>query len=139
MKKLTWWFRVVGVFYLLLVIINIWFLFVGDGKQMLADNLPAPMNTEPLAVQAFMDAWLVFVLEFGVLGAFALVASRSPLQHQIMVWVLVFAELLRGAVADIIWITRGYSASSYIPFTILHLVIAVTGILFLRQAQAEAA
>jgi hypothetical protein len=83
MKKLQWWFRIVGVFYLLLTLMNVYFLFLADGNQMFADTLPAPINTEPLAVSAFMDAWLVFVLEFGVLGAMALVASRSPLQNKI--------------------------------------------------------
>lgn len=95
MKKLQWWFRIVGVFYLLLTLMNVYFLFIGGGSQMFADTLPAPTNTEPLAVRAFMDAWLVFVLEFGVLGAMALVASRAPLQNEIMVWVIIWAELFR--------------------------------------------
>ncbi len=136
MKKLTWWFRIVGVFYLLLTAMNIWVLFFSDG-QMMADQLPAPMDTDPLAIKAFLDAWLVFVFEFGVLGVFALVASRAPLQHRIMVWVIVFAELFRGVLADAIWITRGYDAAGYIGFIVIHLIIIVTGIVFLRQAQRE--
>ncbi len=86
MSKLKWWFRIVGVLYLLLTLMNVYFLFFG-GDQMFADTLPAPMNADPLAVRAFMDAWLVFVLELGVLGAMALVASRAPLQNKIMAWV----------------------------------------------------
>lgn len=139
MKKLTWWFRIVGAFYLLLTLMNVYFLFLADGSQMLADTLPAPMKTEPLAVRAFMDAWLVFVLEFGVLGAMALVASRSPLQNKIMAWVIIWAELFRGVLADGIWIMRGYDVGSYIPFIVIHLIIIVTGILFMRQAKAETA
>jgi hypothetical protein len=139
MRKLTWWFRIVGVFYLLLTLMNIYFLFIGDGSQMIADTLPAPMNTEPLAVRAFMDAWLVFVFELGVLGAMALVASRAPLQNRIMAWVIIWAELFRGVVADVIWIMRGYSVSSYIVFIIIHLIIIATGVMFVRQAQTETA
>lgn len=42
MKKLTWWFRIVGVFYLLLTLMNVYFLFFADGSQLFADTLPAP-------------------------------------------------------------------------------------------------
>ena len=139
MKKLTWWFRIVGVFYLLLTLMNVYFLFFAGGSQMFADTLPAPMNTDPLAVRAFMDAWLVFVLEFGVLGVMALVASRAPLQNKIMAWVIIWAEVFRGILADGIWIIRGYDAGSYIVFIVIHLIIIATGVLFVRQAEAEAA
>jgi hypothetical protein len=136
MKKLQWWFRIVGIFYVLLTVMNIWFLFSGD-NQMFADTLPAPMNTDTLAVRAFMDAWLVFILEFGVLGVMALVASSAPLKHSIMAWVIIGAELFRGIMADGIWIIRGYDASSYIVFIVIHLVIIGTGVWFLQQARAK--
>lgn len=138
MKKLTWWFRIVGIFYLLLTLMNIYALFLG-GIQLLSDALPAPMNTEPLAVRAFMDAWLVFVFEFGVLGAMALVASRAPQQNRIMAWVIIWAEVFRGIVADLIWIMRGYDAISYGIFIAIHLIIIVTGVMFAQQAETEAA
>ena len=136
MNKLKWWLRVVGVFYLLLTALNLSALFLGGG-QMFADTLPAPMNTDALAVRAFADAWLVFVFELGVLGAMALVASRAPVQNRIMAWTLIWAEAIRGVVADIIWITRGYSFSSYAVFVVIHLIIIVTGVMFVRQAKAE--
>ena len=137
MNRLKWWFRIVGVFYLLLTLMNIYFLFFGGGSQMFTDTLPAPMNDEPLAVRAFMDAWLVFVFELGVLGAMALVASRAPLKNRIMAWVIIWAEVFRGIVADAIWIGRGYSATSYAVFIIIHLIIIITGVLFARQAKAS--
>lgn len=99
MKKLTWWFRIVGIFYLLLTLMNVYALFLG-GTQMLADTLPAPMNTDSLAVRAFSDAWMVFVFELGVLGAMALAASRAPQQNRIMGWVIIWAEVFRGILAD---------------------------------------
>lgn len=106
---------------------------------MFADTLPAPMNMDALAVRSFADAWMVFVLELGVLGVMALVASRSPVQNLIMAWVIIWAEVFRGILADAIWITRGYSASSYIIFIMIHVIIIVTGVMFVRQAQAEVA
>ncbi|NOT04193.1 MAG: BphX family protein [Anaerolineales bacterium] len=136
MSKLKWWFRIVGVFYLLLTLMNVYFLFLAGGNQIFTDALPAPMNADPLAGQAFADSWLVFVFEFGVLGAMTLVASRDPAKNRIMAWVIIWAELFRGAVADAIWIARGYSASYYV-FIAIHLVIILTGIVFLRQAKAE--
>jgi hypothetical protein len=136
MNKLKWWFRIVGAFYLLLTMMNLYALFLGGG-QMFADILPAPMNTDALAVRAFGDAWLVFVFELGVLGAMALVASRAPLQNSIMAWVIIWAEVFRGIVGDVIWITRGYDAGSYIVFIAIHLAIILTGVVFLRQTKAE--
>ncbi|HQU37872.1 MAG TPA: BphX family protein [Anaerolineales bacterium] len=135
MNKLKWWFRIVGVFYLLLTLMNLYGLFFG-GSQMFADILPAPMNADPLAGQAFADAWLVFVFEMGVLGIMALVAAQAPLQNKIMVWVIVLAELFRGIVADAIWIARGFSASYY-AFIVIHLIVILTGVYFLRKAQSE--
>ena len=136
MNKLKWWFRVVGGFYLLLTAMNLWALFLGGG-QMFAGILPVPMNTDALAVRAFGDAWMVFVFELGVLGAMALVASRNPIQNRIMAWTLIWAEAFRGIVVDAIWIGRGYSASSYAVFIVIHLIIIVTGVMFVRQAKAE--
>ncbi len=137
MNKLKWWFRIVGVFYLLITLMNVYFLFLGGGIQMFTDSLPAPMNADPLAGQAFADAWLVFVFELGVLGAMALVASRDPAKNRVMAWVIIWAEVFRGILADAIWIMRGYDAGTYIVFIAIHLAIVLTGVVFLRQAKAE--
>ena len=138
MKKLTWWFRIVGVFYLLLTLLNLWALFFG-GNQLFADTLRPPLNAEPLAVRSFMDAWMVFVFELGVLGAMALVASRQPAQSRILAWTIIWAEVFRGILGDAVWIGLGYDATSYAVFIVIHLAIIVTGMLFLRQSQAEVA
>lgn len=134
MNKLKWWFRIVGSFFLLLTLMNLYILF--GSLSLIADILPAPMKGNPLAAQAFADATLIFILELGVLGALALVASKAPIENRIMAWVIIGAELFRGVVGDVIWIGRGYSAATYIPFAVLHLTIALTGIMFLRQAKA---
>ena len=135
MNKTKWWLRIVGVFYLLLTAMNVWALFLG-GIQLLADRLPAPMNTDSLAVRAFSDAWLVFVFELGVLWAMMLYASRDPAKSRVLVLAIIWAEAFRGIVADAVWIARGYEASGYIGFIVVHAVIIATGIWFLRQEKA---
>ncbi|MCG3211791.1 MAG: hypothetical protein FOGNACKC_05437 [Anaerolineae bacterium] len=130
MKKTKWWLRIVGGFYLLLTLLNLYALFFSD-LQIFRDTLPFPADA--FAVRAFADAWMVFIFELGVLGAMMLYASREPAQSKILVLTVVMAEVFRGVVADAVWIGRGYSPASYIPFIIVHLIIIATGILFVRQ------
>ena len=137
MTKLKWWLRVVGGFYLALTLMNLYFLFLGP--QFFAEFLPPPMLGNALAGRAFADAWLVFVFELGVLGVMMLYAARDPANSKMLVWAIIGAEFFRGVVADAIWITRGYSASEYIPFIVIHLIIIVTGVMFVRQAFAKTA
>lgn len=131
MKKLTWWLRMVGGFYLLLTLMNLYGLFIHP--DFYSQILPFKADELTTATRAFADAWLVFVFELGVLGAMALYASRTPEKSGLLVLTLVWAEVFRGVLADALWIARGYSASSYLPFILLHLIIIVTGVLFLRQ------
>ena len=56
-----------------------------------------------------------------------------------MVWLIVALELVRGIFDDIYMITQGYAAPVYIAFIVLHLVIIVTGITFVRQTDGVAA
>jgi len=37
----------------------------------------------------------------------------------------------------LLWMLRGFPTMNYIPFMLLHLLIAITGILFLRQESAK--
>lgn len=128
--------RIVGGFYLLLTLMNLFLLF--GTPDSFGSNLPEPMSSDPLAVRSFIDAWMVFIFELGVLGAMLLYGSGKPAGSRLLVLTVIFAEVFRGIVADAIWITRGYSASGYIPFIVIHLVIIVTGWLFLQQAGKEA-
>ena len=135
MKKVTWWLRIVGGFYIFLTLMNLGFLFFSP--ESLKGNLPAPLSGDPLAVRAFADAWLVFVLELGSLGAAMLYASRKPAQSGSLIVAIILAEIFRGIAADVIWITRGYATASYIPFIVIHTIIIVTGVLFWRQAAGK--
>lgn len=138
MKKLVWWFRIVGVFYLLLTLMNLYGLF-GGGEALFADTLREPMKGDVNAMRAFMDAWMVFVFEFGVLGAMALWAARQPALSRILAWTIIWAELFRGIVADAIWIAWGYDPVGYSIFIVIHLVIIATGVWALRSADSSRA
>ena len=51
MTKLTWWFRIVGVFYLFLAALNLYGMFVDSA--FFSQTLPYPAGEN--VVRAFMD------------------------------------------------------------------------------------
>jgi hypothetical protein len=136
MNRLTWWLRIVGGFYLLLALMNMYFTFSG-AQQIIRDRLPFPADA--VAVQAFIDGWSPFAFEMLGLATFMLWASRDPLKYLGAVWLIVWLELLHGVVDEVYLIARGYDALSYIAFIGIHLAIIVTGILFARQASTQMA
>ena len=84
-------------------------------------------------LHAFSDAWLIFTLELGVLGVIMLYYARDSSQNRILVLTVAILEIIRGAGGDLLWMSRGWPTTIYIPFTIVHLMIGVTGLYFLRQ------
>lgn len=92
-----------------------------------------PFSANELSLRAFSDAWLIFVLEMGVLGIIMLYASRDPARNGILVLTVSILELIRGAGGDLLWMSRGWPTANYIPFMVLHLIIAGTGLLFGQQ------
>lgn len=133
MRKLTWWFRIVGGFYLLLAVMNLYGTFVDPAyfKQVL------PFADTDLAVRAFVIGWSPFAFEILGLGTFMLWASRRAGQHVSAVWLIVWLELLHGIVDDLYLIANGFNAGEYLPFIAIHVIIIVTGIVFARQVQAQ--
>jgi hypothetical protein len=129
MTKIKWWLRLVGGFYLLLALTSLRVLFV-DPQMFGAMN---PFAADALALKAFADAWLIFVLEMGVLGVIMLYFARESAHNRILVLTVSILELVRGAGGDLLWMLRGWPTANYIPFMIVHLVIAGTGFIFLRQ------
>jgi len=134
MAKTTWWLRLVGGFYLLLALTSLRVLFV-DPQMFGAMN---PFAADATALRAFADAWLIFVLEMGVLGAIMLYYASDSAHNRILVLTISILELIRGAGGDLLWMTRGFPTANYIPFMIAHLIIAGTGLFFLRQEKLEA-
>jgi hypothetical protein len=135
MKKLKWWFIVVGGVYSLLGIMNLYGTFVD--ATLFAGNLPYP--AEPAVVKAFVHGWSPFAFEVVGLGTFMLWAARNPRRYLGAVWLIVWLELLHGVLDDIYLIANGFSAGGYIAFIVIHLIIIVTGVLFGRHAAAETA
>jgi hypothetical protein len=133
MTATRWWLRIVGGFYLAATAINLYAMLINP--QLLPRHLAFP--DEDVALGAFTDAWLVFVLELGALGAVMLYASREPEHSGILVLAIVVAEIFHGVIADASWIVRGYSPAIYVPFILLHLLIIATGVFLLRGPLKE--
>ena len=133
MPKLAWWFRIVGVFYLFLTLVNLYAIFVNT--QFLKMDIPFPVDDAGFRIT--LDFWLTFVLDLLVIGVFMLWASRNPLRHLNLVWLVLWLEAIRGVADDFYLIARGYDATFYTGFTIVHLVVIVTGFVLARQALAE--
>lgn len=134
MLRTKWWLRTVGAFYLLLAAGSLWVLFVNP--QIFGTMFP--FSDDELSVRAFSDAWLIFTLEMAVLGGVMLYAAREPAEKRILVLTIAILELIRGAGGDFLWMMRGWPTVNYIPFMIVHLIIAVTGLYFVRQEAAKA-
>lgn len=62
-----------------------------------------------------------------------LYAAGQPAYNRILVLTVSILESVRGAGGDLLWMSRGWPIANYIPFMIVHLIIAGTGLLFLRQ------
>jgi len=137
MKKLKWWFIIVGAFYLLLALMNMYFVLFNPAGM--SSMTKFPFAVTPDTTIAFVDGWSPFAFEVLGIGTFMLWASRNPRRYLGAVWLLVWLELLHGVLDDIYLIARGYDAGGYIAFIVIHLAIIITGVLFGRQAEAEVA
>jgi hypothetical protein len=133
MIKTKWWLRIVGVFYLLLAVGSLGVLFVNPEIF----GAMFPFSADTLSIRAFSDAWLIFVLEMAVLGGVMLFAAQEPARHGNLVLVVAILEIIRGAGGDMLWMARGWPTANYIPFMVVHLIIAMTGIYFVRQESAK--
>ena len=133
MNKLKWWFRVVGGFYMLLAIMNMYAIFVDS--SLVTSGMPFPLDNN--GVHVAIDMWSAFAFDILGIGTFLLWASRNPQKYIGVVWFIVWLEFLHGVLDDLFLISRGYDAAGYIGFGVIHIAIIVTGVMFARQAQAE--
>jgi hypothetical protein len=136
MKKLTWWFRIVGGFYLLLAVMNLYFVLINPSFAGEMVAFPFPTTTD--TIMAFVDGWSPFAFEVFGIATFMLWASFNPRRYLGAVWLLVWLEFTHGVLDDIYLIWRGYDTVGYLIFIAIHLIIIVTGVIFVRQAEAEA-
>ena len=134
MNGLKWWFRAVGAFYVLL---GIGFIPVVNATRipLMLPSFDAPAGGT--AYRGLLDFSFMFGLDLLVIGLYLLHASRDPLKHVSIVWLVVALEAVRGILDDIYMIARGYAAPVYVGFIILHLIIIATGIACVRRVQAN--
>jgi hypothetical protein len=133
MNKLKWWFLLYGGFFTLLGVVNVYSVLIDPAY--FASNF----SFDSVALQAFVDGWSPFAFEVLGIGAFCLWAARNPRKYMGAVPLLVWLELLHGVFDDIYLISRGYNTVGYLVFILIHFIIMGTGLLALRQAQAEVA
>ena len=133
MKKLKWWFRVVGVFYLFLGVTSLYGTFIDP----LYFAQLHEIATNPDIVKAFVIGWSPFTFEIVGIATFMLWASRDPIRYLGAVWLLVWLEFLHGVLGDMYLILNGFSVGFYIGFIVVHFIIIVTGILFARQISTQ--
>ncbi|MCC7362123.1 MAG: BphX family protein [Anaerolineales bacterium] len=137
MKKLTWWFRIFGGFYLLLAVMNLYGVLLNPailGSTLGEASLPVTPDT----IQAFVDGWSPFAFELLGIGTFALWASRNPRRYLGAAWLFIWLEFTHGVLDDLYLIARGYSAIGYAAFIVVHLIIIATGVWAARSVEAEA-
>ena len=132
MKKLTWWFRVTGLIYLVLG--ALWLPpFFAPRIETAIPGFDAPAGGT--AVSGLLDYMLLFALELLVLGAFLVFASFRPAWHEPLVWLVVALGVVRGILDDVYMIVAGYPPLTFIALIGLHAAIIVTGLLFVRSAK----
>ncbi len=139
MNKLKWWLRIVGGFYALLALMNMNLVLFNPSavSMMLGPTLPFVVTAD--TTMAFVDGWSPFAFVTLGIATFMLWASRNPRRYLGAVWLLVWLQLLHGVVTDIYLIVRGYSAVAFFSFIVVWIIIIVTGVSFVRQAEAEVA
>jgi len=129
MTKTKWWLRIVGAFYLFLAVASGWVIFVNPNLF----GAMFPFSANEFSLRAFSDAWLIFVLEMGALGFIMLYLASNSTHNRTLMLIISILELIRGAGGDLLWMSRGWPTANYIPFMILHLIIAGTGFYFLKR------
>ena len=135
MNKLTWWMRIVGVFYVLqfvaMAIVRAPIRTFGpDGALAQADA------GEPVA-RFLVDTWLIFGLEVLAVGVCLLIASRRRAWAAGAVWTVIAIEATRGILADAIMVARGTEVAGYLVWIAIHSTVIVTGLRAIRSARRD--
>ena len=128
------WMVGVAVFYLLSFANFVWLRLDPTLLETLYPTYDAPITS--VAAQATIDSLLMFGVEIAVVAVVLLWASRNPLEHRILFWLVIALEVVRGILVDLYLIfLREYPIDEvYYGFIVLHSVIIVTGYLAYRKA-----
>lgn len=132
MIRLKWWMRIVGGFYVLLGLFNTPLIIEARLPTQYPD---LGVSSDSVAARALIDTWFMFGLEVAVIGIALLVFSKNPLQNVALIWTVIGLELVRGVIDDMYLIARGYDPVFSTGWILIHVVIIVTGVLFLRSSR----
>jgi hypothetical protein len=134
MKRLAWWFRIVGAFYVLQ------FVVMAIVKAPIRVQGPAGALARAAAGDAtarfLVDTWVTFALEVGAIGVVLLFASGIPERAKILVWTIIAIELSRGIVADVYLIARGEPLNVLVPWLFIHTAVIVSGLAVVRAKRS---
>ena len=134
MRRLKWWMRAAGALYILQAVIAAIVLLP---IQVLAPaGTLAAVGAGDRTAKLLVDTWVLFGLEVGTVGAALLVASRSPERAIVLVWTVIGLELFRGIGHDGYMLVQGYEATGLVVWIVIHTVLIVTGLVFLRGARS---
>lgn len=137
MQRLKWWMRAAGALYILQAVIAAIVLLP---IQILAPaGTLAAVAAGDRTAKLLVDTWVLFGLEVGTIGVALLVASRSPERAIVLVWAVIALELFRGIGHDGYMLAQGYEPSGLLVWIVIHTVLIVTGLLFLRSARSAGA
>lgn len=127
------WMVGVAIVYLLLFV-NLASLVLFPSRLLqFSPAFDAPVTS--VAGQTAIDAYLLFGLDLAVIAVILLWASRNPLQHVVLVWLVIGLEFIRGIADDLyLLLFREYVIEEvYYGFIVLHVIIIVTGYLAVRN------
>jgi hypothetical protein len=130
---LAWWFRVVGIVY---VVLGVTFVPAINAGRI--ELLVPGFDGGAIAARGLVDYLFMFGLEELVLGSFLVVASFRPRWWEPLVWLLVALSAIRGIGHDAYMIASGYSVLTNTAFAIFHLALIATGLVLLRRFRAAA-
>ena len=133
MNKLKWWLRIVGAWYLLFGMMDVYALF---DPELVASYYGT--ITEELAIRVLAETTLLVGLGMTVLGVMMFVAARDPGRARFFILTVAMLELFQFVLYDVVVLQSGsLPASIVIPILVIHLIFGVTGIIFLRQTAAQ--
>ena len=130
-RRLGWWMRIVGCFYL--------FLFIPTAILKLPIKTLAPEGTLEKAASGdgvagfLVDTWVILGLALSAIGISLLIASRHPAQSKSLVRTVILFELIWGIFSDLYQLWRGHPWQVAGTWIVIHLIIITTGLLFLRK------
>ena len=131
-QPLTRWMRIVGVFYLAQFVAMTFArapirTFGPDGA------LDAAEAGDPIA-EFLVDTWTTFGIEVGAIGVALVVAATRPRYSWGVAVTVLWIEVTRGIVNDVIFIARGIEVPGYLGWILIHSVVIATGVVAMRRS-----